>query len=248
MKSAIIGFFSRAGASYARLNERHPKKLNMFMAFTIASGGDILCQYFLFKYMPSMRPKDSIDRVLISDPRQTGDSHVLVADTKEIQHFKWDKNRTLDMALVRSILVAPWLYFWYQSLSKYVTIPGKYRNLFLRLFIDTLFGGPIVISLVFFGNDLLIHGIKDFSFSGYLERLAKKGPSTWLTGLTFNPFVVAINFAFVPLRHQPLYAHFTSILWTAVLSYYSNMDVRVVKTITPQDDRLDEAVDKGRKQ
>jgi hypothetical protein len=137
--------------------------------------------------------------------------------------FVWDRKRTFDMGTVRSLLVAPFLFFWYRALNK-IVIGGRIANLFGRLFIDQTVGGPIVIALVFSGNHLLQW--PDFSVQRTCTDLAERGLSTWLKGLQYNPFVNCLNFAFIPLPYQPLVAHCTAIYWTAILSYYSNMGLR----------------------
>ena len=57
------------------------------------------------------------------------------------------------------------------------------------------------------------------------QRIKEIGFSTWLRGLQYWPFVHAIMHRFVPIQHQTLFAHFCSLYWNAVLSYYVNLKI-----------------------
>jgi hypothetical protein len=194
---------SAVGRIYETINANHPRKLNCAMAFSIASLGDIGCQYYLF----STRQK------------AVEDGQTLLMDSS----FLWDTKRTFDMGTVRSLLVAPFLFTWYRLLSK-ITVGGRFVNLFSRLLVDQTIGGPVVVSLVFMGNGALQW--PNCSLEGAIDNLIDNGPTTWMKGLQYNPFVNCLNFYFFPVRHQPLVAHFTAIYWTAILSYYSNLNLR----------------------
>jgi hypothetical protein len=58
---------------------------------------------------------------------------------------------------------------------------------------------------------------------------------TWLTGMSYWPFIQMVNFRFVSLKNQPLVAHFASVYWNAALSYYSNKDTKIEKNIITVD-------------
>ena len=91
-----------------------------------------------------------------------------------------------------------------------------------RVSFDQLFGSPMVIAMVFISTSIL-HG--DIVSCAY--RFREAFFITWVNGLKYWPIVHCITFGVIPLKHQPLFAHFASLYWNAVLSYYANQSIEV---------------------
>lgn len=137
--------------------------------------------------------------------------------------FEWDMRRTLDMGLIRAGVITPFISFWYPLLAR--VFPGKsILRVLGRVSLDQAVGSPIVICLVFLISSLL----KGDNIFAVKDRIQAEFSKTWLAGLKYWPFVHMINFGMLPLIYQPLFAHFASIYWNAVLSYYSNTNLKEV--------------------
>ena len=191
----MFRFFRFVAINYEYFINNHPIKTNATTGFTIAVGGDLLCQYYEQKY----------------DKRRH--NHF------ETSPFIIDYSRALQMGVIRAIVIVPFITMWYPFLV--YASPGKTPfRIFGRVFIDQLFGSPTVVSLVFASNAI----IHQDSSTVFLQRLFSQGPSAWIVGLQYWPFIHTINFGFIPLKHQALVAHIASIYWNAILSYYSYVE------------------------
>ena len=195
---------------YETMNSRHPWKLNSAMAFVIASFGDLLCQKVIHNWNKMTIKEASNERDFLVTPF--------------LPDFVWDGKRTLDMGVIRSMLIAPFIMIWFKFLRT-ITPGGPILNLFCRVLIDQSVGAPVVITLAFVGNRLLQWPSLPISWEIF-DSLIERGPHTWLKGLQYNPIMNSLIFAFAAPRHQPLCSHVSAIYWTAVLSYYSNKGLR----------------------
>ena len=121
------------------------------------------------------------------------------------------------MSTIRCFVITPFILFWYRTLIR--VAPGTaWIQVFKRILIDQTLGAPIVILLVFVSNAIF----HQESWIELRQRIQDKGWITWIKGMQYWPFVHLINFGMLPLSYQPLFAHFASVYWNAVLSYYSN--------------------------
>lgn len=143
----------------------------------------------------------------------------------EPEQFVWNAKRSIDMGILRAVVITPFVLAWYPFLAR--ISPGQTpMGVLGRIALDQAIGSPLVISLVFAGNALLSN-----TLSSLPNTFKQQFFTTWLTGAKYWPFVHCVNFGFVPLTHQPLFAHVASVYWNAVLSYYANLD----KTIKSKD-------------
>lgn len=173
-------------AEYNRALINSPLLLNSVMGFFVATIGDIICQY--------------------------------VYNTNHNQNisWEWDFHRTIQMGVIRSVVIAPFIHYWYPFLVQ--LCPGNnIVNVFCRVAIDQTIGSILVLSTVFFIVSLL-HG----DVLGAPRIIYASFFPTWIRGLQFWPLVNMINFRIIPVIYQPLIAHFASIYWNIVLSYYAN--------------------------
>ncbi len=135
--------------------------------------------------------------------------------------WKWDSRRSVEMGSIRCFVVAPFIHAWYPMLV--VLSPGtSVLRVLGRIALDQLLGSPVVICLVFCSSAIA----KGRNPMSAFCQLREHGFSTWWAGFHFWPFVHFINFGFVPPKYQSIFSHFASVYWNAVLSYYSNFDVK----------------------
>ncbi len=130
----------------------------------------------------------------------------------------WDPWRTAEMGLIRALVVTPFIHYWYPFVER--TCPGSSVSKVLgRILIDQSCGTPQVVTMVFFASSI-------FRFEPWSFPLRMKNHffATWRTGLKFWPIVHSINFSVVPVSHRPLFAHFASVYWNAMLSYFTHVD------------------------
>lgn len=217
----------RAVQFYLDISDRFPKLVNGTTGFVIAGFGDYLCQRH-FEY-PQKIALASVPVTGSPSPENASTLHQIDStssverlpqsngDTEE--GFTWDVKRSLDLSLIRAFVITPFVMKWYTILPK--ISPGlSPRSIFVRILLDVAIGSPSVISLVFVSSAILKGDI-----SRCVDTFRGQFYDTWVTGTQYWPFVHTFNFRFVPLKHQPLFAHFASVYWNAVLSYYSNKPV-----------------------
>jgi hypothetical protein len=127
-----------------------------------------------------------------------------------------DYGRVAEMGIIRAFVMTPFTLNWFKLLVK-LSPGGGMASALTRVAIDQAVGSPIVITLVFTAKAILAGNplsAKDTIENHLLD--------TWKVGLQYWPFMHTINFRFVPLLYQPMYATFASLYWNAVLSYYAN--------------------------
>lgn len=180
----------------------------MVLGGIIAGVGDIVCQRMFPVEQPTLSSSSSSSNV-----------------TTEINY-----RRTAEMTLIRSFVMAPFLYVYFPFLARLV--PGQdFHRVLLRVCADQAIGSPVSTSLVF-AAACTLQGHPEDTYKRISENLIP----TWKTGATYWPLVHSINFKFVPVAHQPLVAHVMSTYWNVILSYYSNAklskDVAIMTTTT----------------
>jgi hypothetical protein len=128
-----------------------------------------------------------------------------------------DMTRSIKMGLIRAFAISPFIHVYYPWLER--ISPGKSAfRVLSRVVLDQIVGSPIVIIIVL-GVNSFISKTEDQSSAAIM---GDKFLNAWRKGVQFWPFIHSINFSFVPLPHRPLVAHFASIYWNYVLSYYAN--------------------------
>lgn len=208
MRDVLIRFAQR----YRQWSERAPFIVNGGTGFLIAAAGDVLCQkYFPHPTTTTAANKDGNDKK--NKPSLLPDG---LSTSLQLPSW-WDPNRSLEMGLIRCFVITPFILFWYPTLLRLSPGTTPLRVL-SRVAIDQSIGSPLVVLLVFASNTLLHKETLD----DFLQRVRDKSVTTWLKGLQYWPFVHIINFGLLPLAYQPLFAHFASVYWNAVLSYYAN--------------------------
>jgi len=174
---------------YTRVLGTHPFATNAVSGFAIASVGDVAAQLF---------------------------EHRTWKDASHTEEERWslDARRTLQLGLIRSAIIAPFISFWYPFLAR------TFQRTVSKIAFDQAFGSPLVIGVVFAANEILSSG--SFSFLTFSDKFLKDGCSAWKLGVQYWPLVHIVTFGILPVRHQPLFAHAASVPWNAVLSHYAN--------------------------
>lgn len=128
----------------------------------------------------------------------------------------FNARRTLDMGLIRALVLAPLLQVYFPFLSWLV--PGRtLPRVLLRVLADQAIGSPLTICLTFAAS-----GVLKGDVAGILPRVSSQLLPTMWAGAQYWPFVHTANFLYVPVGHQALFAHVMSVWWNAVLSYRAN--------------------------
>jgi len=207
--SATLG---RVASAYNSLLTKAPMLTNSATGFVVAALGDVVTQ----RYLADLQAKQAQQQA--SQNKSSATKALSTTTTTDNKNDWWDSKRTLEMAFIRAAIVAPFVFYWYPFVMR--AVPGRALHRVLgRVCFDQTFGSPLVVVMVFTASSLL----QGRGLAGAIQRIREKGVRTWVTGLSYWPFVHTINFGVVPGKHQPLFAHFASLYWNAVLSYYANM-------------------------
>jgi hypothetical protein len=217
-KRMNVNAFQRAFSIYHSWTVKAPYISNCTTGFVIAVVGDLLCQRY-FEY-PARKERfiRENQQMLLQSSLGTRDS--LLSSTTQDQYlsFQWDINRSVQMGLIRALVVTPFVMFWYPFL--FVLSPGtSFLRTVARVVIDQSISSPIVISLVFTSKAVLSRQ----SVGHWLTQLKEQFFTTWTTGLRYWPIVHMLTFSIVPSLYRPVWSHFASVYWNAILSYYSNI-------------------------
>jgi len=124
--------------------------------------------------------------------------------------------RLFNMAFLGAVLVAPCLHVWYGFLAK--TIPGSsWLAVGKRLAADQLVFAPSFVALFFCAMATV---------QGAPEESVKRLQDGWLDAVVMNykiwPLAQVINFRFIPVQHQVLFANFVALFWNTYLSFATN--------------------------
>jgi hypothetical protein len=165
----------------------------MAMGFVIASLGDVAAQRIMVEEKPE--PKE---------PSVT-------------EKFKIDMKRTMEMGVIRALLVAPFIQIWYPLVVD--LFPGSsWLTIFYRVIFDQVVGTPIVIFLAFAGSIVL----QRKSLQHFIDLWKKNFMITWIKGFQYWPFVHTFTYGVIEPDLRSLWAHFASVYWNMVLSFYAN--------------------------
>ena len=202
----VFEVFKTFLAIYSGLVEKKPFLTNSVTGFLIASLGDVICQ--------QQNYNSTVSSILPPDTTKPSFAEV------------YDAKRTLRMGAIRGMVVTPFVLKWYPTLLR--LSPGKsLSRVVSRVIIDQCIGSPIVITLVFVTNLCLF---QQQSLQNVYIKLKSEGKISWIRGLQYWPLVHLITFGLIPLKHQTLFAHFMSIYWMYILSFYSNTN-KIANTV-----------------
>lgn len=129
--------------------------------------------------------------------------------------------RFVQFTLLGGVLVGPGLHFWYGFVNK--VLPGTQMTMVLgRLAMDQLIWAPAFIA-TFMSALKVIQGKGDEIAANLTSNVWEALQANW----KLWPVAMFINFKFVPMQYQVLFANFISLIWNTYLSYVSNKDTVV---------------------
>ncbi|VDN50776.1 unnamed protein product [Dracunculus medinensis] len=82
----------------------------------------------------------------------------------------------------------------------------------------TVFSPPFTASTLY--NLRLLEGQR---FSKAFEALKRDFPDIFLTGIKFWPFILLLNFYFIPLNFRVIFVQIAALLWNAYFSYRTQL-------------------------
>jgi hypothetical protein len=232
--------------SYQQLVLQAPFLTNCIAGGSIAAIGDLLCQRY-FEYPKLLRMKkqqvnfeyigadnvletfqidykldeieDGEGRVELKSSSRDNQQQTDVDQELQKQHpFHWNVKRTIEMALIRAVVVTPYVVVWYKFLAE-LFAHQSILGLITRITLDQLLSSPFMIVVVFFAHMI----IRRYPWHHFISQLRNEFLPAWKAGLQYWPFVHLITYGVLPLVYQPLFAHFASVYWNGVLSYYANL-------------------------
>ena len=216
MWTLLVMVLVRMGAWYNRNLSASPYLTNCITGFFIAMAGDVLCQRYF----------ESRKLTIVTPIIDSGNSNHLSPVSQPT--FNVDKLRAIEMGVIRALLITPVTQYWYTVLQW--AFPGTtVIQIVCRVMLDQAIGSPVVISLVFLAKSIL-HAEP----STVVDKVQGNLYNTWYCGLQYWPVMHFINFKFVPILYQPLYASIASLYWNAVLSYFANKKPREVSVSNTQ--------------
>jgi hypothetical protein len=217
-KGMNVNAFQRVFSIYHGWTVKAPYITNCTTGFVIAVVGDLICQrYFEYPARKERIFRENQQNLLQSN-LAPGDSLASSSTHDQFSSFQWDFHRSMQMGLIRAFVVTPFVMFWYRFL--FVLSPGtSFLRTVTRVIIDQSISSPIVISLVFTSKAVLNRQ----SVSHWFSQLKEQFFTTWITGLRYWPIVHMLTFSIIPSVYRPVWSHFASVYWNAILSYYSNI-------------------------
>jgi hypothetical protein len=138
-----------------------------------------------------------------------------------------DMHRIVVFSALGAFLVGPTLHFWYSTLSKLVTATGT-SGAMMRLAADQLVFAPLFNGL-FMAVLLTVNGQSHLVKAKLQQDLVPTVKANWILWVPAQ----FVNFRYVPLHLQVLFANTVALAWNVYLSYASHKEVPVtVVTVT----------------
>lgn len=131
-----------------------------------------------------------------------------------------DLKRTSRMFVTGFFVSGPWNHCQYQLLERFA--PGNAGLTVLKKVLASAALAPISISLMF-ASVLSLQNRSD----EIPNKLQNDLIQTWTVGAAYWPFVLGLNFMYVPLQHRPLVGAAAGSLWNVYNSFQANKAVDV---------------------
>jgi hypothetical protein len=144
-----------------------------------------------------------------------------IIDTKKDKTTKqagYNFGRTRTFFIIGTLYVAPILHVLYSRILPALVPELSTVGAIKKLLVDQLGASPLIM-LGFYPAINLVEGR---SMSHAIQDLKEKYVATMIANYKIWPPANLINFLFVPIQYQVLWANFVSLLFNAVLSYLHN--------------------------
>ena len=152
-----------------------------------------------------------------------------------------DLKRTSRMFVTGFFVSGPWNHCQYQLLERFA--PGNAGLTVLKKVLASAALAPISISLMF-ASVLSLQNRSD----EIPNKLQNDLIQTWTVGAAYWPFVLGLNFMYVPLQHRPLVGAAAGSLWNVYNSFQANKAVDVpgdLATVTLEEERVVAEIEHG---
>jgi protein Mpv17 len=150
-----------------------------------------------------------------------GDLMCQYLENRSREHPKYDWIRYFRQASF-GFLIAPYLHMQFCVIMPYLFPSGQKVNVIKSLIYDQTLGATIFTASFF--------GYLDLTSGKYLrqtvEELKVKLLPTLIDNWKIWPFLMFVNFAFVPVKFRVLYSNIFGMLWVGYLSYIQNVKAR----------------------
>jgi protein Mpv17 len=142
----------------------------------------------------------------------------------EKREFNWKRN--VDFFLMGFGYFGTALHLWYSRLLPRiagVVFAGKSKTVevFGKMLFDQLLFAPILLTIFFPLNQIVIdRDIKSFDkgVKVWKEKMWETLQANW----KIWPIASTVNFWFMPVQYQVLFANFVGLFWNMILSYISS--------------------------
>ena len=131
-----------------------------------------------------------------------------------------DLKRTSRMFVTGFFVSGPWNHCQYQLLERFA--PGNAGLTVLKKVLASAALAPISISLMF-ASVLSLQNRSDEIPNKLQDDLMQ----TWTVGAAYWPFVLGLNFMYVPLQHRPLVGAAAGSLWNVYNSFQANKSIDI---------------------
>jgi hypothetical protein len=149
---------------------------------------------------------------------------------EDVAWADFDLRRLLSMAAIGGVLVGPTLHFWYGTLARLVPSTAV-AGVVGRVGIDQFLFAPCFV-VAFFAGLKLVEGRVDLLPELVREQWWTTVKTNWLLWIPAQ----AINFTFMPLHLQVLFANGVALVWNTYLSYAGHRAEALALEQTRRDD------------
>ncbi|XP_054729634.1 mpv17-like protein [Anastrepha obliqua] len=142
-----------------------------------------------------------------------------VVEKRELRDV--DLKRVLKFSSVGLLYIGPALKFWYGSLDKIVPKNGStFKRGLKKMALDQICFAP-----VFLAGVISVFGLVNGDEPAVIKERLRKDYKTVLTGnYMLWPPAQIINFTFIPINYQVVFAQFVALFWNIYLSLKLNDD------------------------
>ena len=208
---------------YSDMLDTHPVATKCITSGLIAGAGDFLCQSML-RETSAATDKDKEEQQLLRRRQSEITQYHLPPNNNTFAAasmtanplYWWDSERTARFVLQGALLTGPGVHAWYTWLNR--CVPGTATPQVLkRIVLDQFLWNPAFISvrlafLWFLEGQLTTPQAFGQQLANLYPNLMPQTWSLWVPALF-------VNFKYVPLKYQLLYANVVSLVWNAIFSY-----------------------------
>ncbi|KAJ7518928.1 hypothetical protein O6H91_20G015500 [Diphasiastrum complanatum] len=202
----------------------HPLRTQIIMSGILWGTGDMIAQRINTSMTRRGSDFEAPEALLIHDSRQS-------KTVKNIPLANHDWKRTATCSFFGMGFVGPVGHFWYENLDSFVKNqlrlqPNSLQFILAKTIPDTIIFGPLHLITFFTLMGLAagkpINKVKDDVKRDFIPTFVTEG-LMW-------PIIQAINFRYVPVRHQLLFVNSLSLFDSAFLSWFNKEEDAPWKT------------------